>query len=129
MSDARRLSVTIVTIADGSATGYIGTGDPLTGKLIYIGYTKAGSANYTDGVDFVATVEDTTQAVWTGTNVNASTQVYPRHPVSDYAGAASLYAALGEPVEDHIYLANDRIKIVIAAGGDTKTGTFYALVA
>lgn len=129
MSYAKRVSVTIVTAADGSATGYIGTDDRLTGKLIYIGYTKAGSANYIDGVDLVATVEDTTQAVWTGTDVNASTRIYPRHPVSDYLGAASLYAAGGEPVEDHIYLANDRIKIVLASGGDTKTGTFYALVA
>jgi len=30
-------------------------------------------------------------------------------------------------VLDKIALANDRVKIVIAAGGDTKTGTFYLI--
>jgi len=126
MSYAERKSVTATTASDGSATAYIGTGDLITGKVIYIGYTKT---DFADGVDWVATVEATGQVIWTGTNVNASVQVYPRHPVSDHTGTASLYAAGGEPVEDHIYLANDRIKFVVASGGNTKTGTFYALIA
>ena len=39
-----------------------------------------------------------------------------------------LYAAAGLPVQDGILLANDRVKIVIAAGGDTKTGTFHITI-
>lgn len=126
MSHVQRVSVEITTASDGSATAYIGSDTRLTGKLIAIGYKKN---NFADGHDVVATVEYSAQPVWTKTNVDASVQVYPRHPTNDYLAAASLYAATGEPVEDHIYLAEDRIKIVIASGGDTKTGTYYALIA
>ncbi len=35
-----------------------------------------------------------------------------------------MYAAGGEPVEGHIVMVGDRLKIVLSNGGDTKTGTF-----
>lgn len=122
MSYVERKSITITTIADGSATGYIEVDQ---GKLSQIRYVKT---DYADGVDFAVTLEATGEAVWTGTDVNASVTIAPRQPTHDTVGAASLYAAVGEPVEDHIAIAKDRIKIVIAQGGDTKSGTFHFVI-
>jgi hypothetical protein len=122
----QRHTVTPVTATGGAATEYTPV---LNGRLISIQYAKAGSENYADGVDFTITAETTGRELWVDTNINASETVAPRQPTHDSAGAASLYAAGGEPVEDHYYIAGERIKIVIAAGGDAKTGTFYITVA
>ena len=42
-------------------------------------------------------------------------------------GTASLYAAGGKAVQDHVVLAGERIKIVIASGGNAKSGTFTVI--
>jgi len=110
-----RVSVTPVTDGSGDATVYT---EKVNGLLSTIQYVKT---DYTDGVDFTITEEDTGLALWTGTNVNAATSISPRRPTTDALGAASLYAATGEPVEDLIPIAG-RIKVVIAAGGAAKTG-------
>lgn len=113
---------TVVTAADGSATEYLG---PFTGFLNRIVYTKV---DYSAGVDFTITVESTGENLYTANDQNASAVKAPRTPTHDGVGAASLYAAVGEPVEDRILLANDRVKIVIASGGNAKSGTFKVYV-
>jgi hypothetical protein len=125
MSYVERHTVTLVTDASGAAIGYTPV---LNGRIHAIQYVKAGSSNYADGVDFTIIAETTGQSLWTDTNINASETVFPRFPTHDGVGAASLYAAGGEPVEDHIAIAQERVKITIADGGDTKTGTFYITV-
>ena len=123
MSFVQRHSVTLTTDASGDATGFTPV---VTGLINAIIYTKT---DYDAGVDFTITVEGTGQGVWTETDVNADKTVAPRQPIHDTVGVASLYAGAGEPVEDHIAVANDRIKIVVAQGGDTKTGTFDVILA
>jgi hypothetical protein len=118
--------VDIVTASDGSATAHTPV---LTGRVIDIQYVKDGTTPFADGVDFTITSETRGRSLWVDTNVNASEVVAPRQPTHDTAGAASLYASGGEPVEDHIVLAQERVKIVIAAGGDAKRGRFYITVA
>jgi hypothetical protein len=118
-----RHSIAVTTIADGSATVY---SPVITGKIANIIYVKT---DFADGVDFTITLEATGQTLWADTNINASEVVAPRQATHDTAGAASLYAAGGEPVEDDIVCENDRVKIVIAQGGDKKTGTFIIIVA
>jgi hypothetical protein len=120
----RRYEKTVVTIADGSAEAFT---PHIRGFLESIQYVKAGVANYTDGVDFTITDETTGESLWTDTNVNASEIVRPRAPVMDQVGAARLYAAGGTAVADKIAI-NGRIKIALAAGGDTKTGLFRFIV-
>jgi len=122
---SRRFSVTVVTIADGSATAY---SPYLSGKVASIHYVKAGAANYTDGVDFAITAEATGEGLWTEANVNASASRYPRSPTHSQAGVAALYAAGGTGVFDLIRLSRDRVKIVLAQGGDAKTGQFIIVV-
>lgn len=125
MPQRRVLSLT--TNGSGAATGYIPgtkastdlTQPTLTGRIKSITYTKT---DYADGIDVTVTVESTGQVVWTGTNVNASVTVYPVAAATLTSGSASTLT------EVPIALANDRLKIVIAQGGDTKTGTFTVVL-
>lgn len=119
MSFAQRQEVSVATIADGSATAYSGV---VTGKLSQIRYVKT---DFADGSTITITAEATGETLWAEAAVNASTTRAPRQATHSTAGAAALYAAGGAAVNDKIALANDRIKIVIANGGNVKTGTFH----
>ena len=125
---SRAITETVTTDASGAATAYIpGANDArLSGKIINVIYNKT---DYDDGVDFTITTETTAQGVWTESDVNASKTVAPRQPTHDNVGAASLYAAAGEAVEDYIHLCAERLKIVIAQGGNAKSGSFTLILA
>ena len=116
MSYPRKETVSITTDASGDSTDYTTV---ITGRIEALVYTKT---DFTNGVDFTITTEDTGQTVWTEADVDASSTVYPRAATHDTAGVASLYASAGEPVETKVPVANERIEIVIANGGATKTG-------
>lgn len=122
MSYAKRVRIDVTTASDGSATVY---SSPVNGLLDKIEYVKAGSGNFTDGVDFTITDENTGQSLWTEQNVNASTVRAPRQATHAGDGTAALYAVAGAAVLDRTAIADSRIKVVIASGGDTKTGTFW----
>ena len=119
-------TVDVTTIADGSATAY--TTNAVHGPIHSIQYIKDGTTPFDNGVDFTITTEETLQNLWVDTNVNASETVCPRQPTHDSTGAASLYAAADEPVETSIMAVNERIKIVIAQGGNVKLGQFKIIV-
>jgi hypothetical protein len=121
-----RTTVIVPTIADGSATVF----SPIvSGKLVSITYTKDGSTPYDDTVDFTITNETTGLTLWSQSNVTATTTVAPRQATHTTAGVAALYASGGVAVLDDIILTQDRVKIVLAQGGDTKTGTFIIVTA
>jgi hypothetical protein len=117
-----RYAIPVTTAADGSATVY---SEPITGKVVTVRYAKG---NFTDGVDFTITAEFTGETIWTQSDVNASVIVAPRQPTHSTAGVAALYAAAGSPVLDYICLARDRVKIVIASGGNATSGTFHLVI-
>jgi hypothetical protein len=117
MSYIQRFVVSVTTIADGSATAY---SPHLTGKISQIRYVKT---DYAAGVDFTITAEATGETIWAQLDVNASVTVSPRQPTHTTAGVAA-----GAGILDMIGMANDRVKIVIAAGGDTKTGVFHIIL-
>ncbi len=123
MSYVQRLTVTVVTASDGSATAF---SDSVTGFLDRIAYVKTDFAN---GVGFTITLESTGETLWAESDVNASAVRAPRQPTHSTAGAAALYASGGAAVLAPIAIAADRVKIVIASGGAVKTGTFHILVA
>ena len=119
----RRAVVSVTTAADGSATAYT---PPIAGKLHSVSYVKDGGANpFANGVDFTITKETTGEGIWTESDVNATAHRSPRAPTHSQAGVAALYAAAGTAVGDKIAMARERIKIVIAQGGDTKVGAFH----
>jgi hypothetical protein len=118
----QRFVVPVTVDASGDATAY---SPVVTGRVLQIHYVKT---DYANGVDFTITSEATGQQLWVQVNQDSAAIKAPRQPTYDGVGVASLYAAGGEPVEDHIYLANDRVKIVVAAGGVSKTGTFHVVI-
>ena len=111
-------SVTVVVDASGNATEYIG---PLYGQLDTLIYTKI---DFADGVDFTITKESTGEGVWTESNVNASDLARPRVITQDLVDTDSTTLVIREP----ILFAGERIKIVIAQGGVSKSGKFTALL-
>src|SRR3954453_12983783 len=118
----RRFIVPITTAADGSATAYT---PYLSGKIAAIHYLKT---DFADGVDFTITAEATGQTLWTEADVNAAKVCMPRGATHSTAGVAALYAASGTAVNDLIRLSRDRVKIVIASGGNAKLGAFHVVV-
>lgn len=112
-----RHSVTVTTAADGSATAY---SPVVTGAIRAIVYVKT---DYDAGVDFTITLEATGQSLWTDTDVNASETVYPvqKGNLGGTGAASTIY-------ETPVHAARDRVKIVIAQGGNAKTGTFHVVV-
>lgn len=118
----RRISVEITTAADGSATVY---SPRVSGVVHSIVYEKN---DFADGVDFTVTAEKTGEGIWAESNVNAAASRYPRAATHTTAGAAALYAAGGVAVLDKPAIANDRFKVVVAQGGNAKSGTLHFLV-
>lgn len=118
----RRHVVPVTVDASGDATVY---SPVLSGDLISIRYVKD---TFADGVDFTITAEDTGETIWAEENVNASATRYPRAGTASTAGAASLYADTGTAVNDKIALSQDRVKIVVASGGNATVGTFHITV-
>lgn len=123
MSYARRITVPVTTASDGSATVYSDQID--YGRLSQIRYVKT---DFADGSSFTITAEATGETLWSESAVNASATRAPRQPTHSTAGAAALYAAGGAAVNDKIAIVNDRIKVVIASGGDAKSGTFHFIL-
>ncbi|RKZ11308.1 hypothetical protein DRQ32_06255 [bacterium] len=122
MSYATRETVAITVDGSGDSVDYTGV---VNGRILQVAYVKD---DFAAGIDFVLTTETTLQAIWTGTNVNASVVVTPRTPTHDVVGAASLYAAAGEGVEDYIWAVNERVKIVTDEGGVSKSGTIHIII-
>lgn len=119
----RRHTVTVTTNSSGDGTGY--TSGNVNGVVHAVRYVKT---DYANGVDFVITGESSAIEILTGTDVNASATYEPRAATHSIAGAALLYAAGGAAVSNPIPVAGERVKIVVAQGGDTKTGTFHVFV-
>jgi len=122
MGYAQRHVVAVTTAADGSATAYTPV---VTGTIVAIHYVKTDFAN---GVDFTITAEATGETIWTESNVDATASRAPRQATHSTAGVAALYAGGGSAVLAPIAIANDRVKIVIASGGNAKTGTFHVVL-
>lgn len=118
----RRFSVSVTTNGSGAATAYTPF---LSGYINQIIYVKT---DFADGVDFTITTNETGETLWTESNVNAAAAKLPRAACHSTAGVALLYAAGGTAVTDRIAVARDKVKIVIAQGGDTKTGEFIIVV-
>ena len=94
-------SVAITTESDGTATAY---SDPINGKVLQWQYVADGTAPYESTTDVTVTSETA------GLTIDSKTD---------------LSAAFAELVGNVVYFSDERIKIVLAQGGDTKTGTFH----
>ena len=122
-----RFSVPVTTAADGSATAYSPT---VTGAISSIAYVADGTNPYAATVDFAITVEATGQGLWTQSDITASGTRAPRQPTHEQDGTDRFFQGSGteHSVPDLICLANDRVKIVLAQGGNAKVGQFIITV-
>lgn len=122
MSFPQRHTVTAAVDGSGDFTGFTPT---VNGMIYAIEYVKD---DYANGVDFTVTTETTTQNLWVESDVNAAKTVAPRQPTHSSVGVALVYEAANEPVSTLIAATNERVKIVVASGGVSKTGTFHVIV-
>lgn len=113
--------VPVTTAADGSATVYTPV---VTGRVLGIRYLKT---DFDNGSTMTATMEATGEAIWAESNVNASASRYPRVGVHDAVGVAATLDGT-RLARDYVHVAKDRVKIVIASGGNAKSGEFHVLI-
>lgn len=122
--------VTLTVDASGDLTTY--TSANVTGRILEMRLVQPGSGGLDTGADITITGETTGTAILTITNQGATSTTYrPRGSVipitATGAGTAMNYAATF-PIEEYIYIANERIKVVVAAGGNALTATLHILV-
>ena len=122
----KRETVVVTTDSHGDNTTY--TAEVINGRIISIQYVEASASSYDTGFDIAITSAITEQNIWSQDSLgdSASVTVAPRQATQTTAGVAITYD--DDPVHDYIALANERIKIVVDDGGDTKTGTFYITI-
>lgn len=100
------------------------------GRLVQYRYVPAASNELDTGADL--TISGATSGIVYVSQSNIGTSAFtkaPRQAVHDTGGTASLYAAGGEPVEGYIFVGGEPLSIVVAQGGDTKSGTLYLWIA
>lgn len=115
MSFCRKVSATFTTDGSGNATVYT---DAVNGRILSVIYTYGDAAT---GADITISTETTAQTVLTVTNAGtASTQWQPRLDQHDNVAAAQGYT--------EAWAVDERVKVVVAQGGDTKTGTITVIV-
>lgn len=118
---AERHAVALTTNGSGDATGYTPV---VSGRVLGVRYAKTDFAN---GVNFTITAEATGEAILTLTDQNASGTFYPRSQVHGPTGTGLTLDGT-RTASEPVVVANDRVKVVVAAGGDTKTGTVHVLI-
>ena len=114
-----RVSVPVLTDAEGDATAYT---PALNGMIRSVRYIKPSSGGLDGGTDIDIVTDKGAVVVWDKDNLDASAVIYPMVPAHDNTGAlvAGSYAPI--PVCD------ERIKITVANGGNAGAGTFVFLV-
>ena len=117
-----RHNIDLTTDGDGAATGY---SPRVTGRILNVIYTKTDFAN---GVDFTITAEDSGLSILAKENVDASATFAPMQSAHDQTGTAWAVTDQNDPWPLPIVLVNERVKVVVASGGATKTGTVTVVI-
>ena len=118
----QRFTVAITTDASGDFTGHTAIANGLVQAVRFI------DTDLDDTADITVTCGASGQAIVTLTNQAATASFQPRGATHSTAGAALLYAAGGTAVSDLIPVADETIKVVVAQGGNAKTGTIHIYV-
>ncbi len=122
-----RHEIAIQTSAGGAFTGYTPV---VTGEVVQYSYVPDGTAPLDTGADLDITGERSGAVISNQDNIGvAAFTKAPRQASHGVDGTAALYAAGGTGVLVPIVVAQERLKVVIAAGGDTKKGTLHIFVA
>lgn len=115
-----KVSTAIVTDSSGAATVYLGS--KLRGYLVMLIY-RPGTLD--TGADLTVTAETSGAPILTKVNLGTGNSfLYPR-ALPTNANAAT--GPLGTVPSERIPLLNERIKVVVAQGGNTLTGSIEAI--
>lgn len=129
MSFIQRVALgTGVTTAGGALTLY---SPVVTGLVERIEYVPDATSPLDTNGDIVVTGEVSAAPVLTKANIGLSAVAWhPRIGVNlNTDGAAAVFIAAGQPILDKVAIANERIKLVIAQGGNAlASGAFYAVL-
>lgn len=124
----KRIAITVPTDESGAAD--VKSTEQVKGRIAEIQYVPDGSAAYDNTVDATITGDVTGKTILVKANIAAAFQVVPKQPtVLNADASAALYAAAGTAVLDDIFVDDERIRIVLAQGGASKTGVFYITMA
>jgi hypothetical protein len=123
----RKETIAVTTDASGDFTGYTAV---VNGTLLSIQYLVDGTAPLATGADVVFTADETETAILTQANMGtASLSSQPRMQTHDHTDGSNVDIAVGHLFPAEIPIADERIKLVVTNGGDTKVGTFVVLIA
>lgn len=118
-------TVSVTTDGSGDVTAYAPT---TFGHVSAIRYVPDASTPLETGADITITDTVTGLQILAVTNVGPSARdFWPRAFTMTTTGTVALYAAGGTNVLDLVPIANP-IKVVVAQGGATKSGTLYIYV-
>lgn len=118
-------AVAVTTDGSGNATVY---SPPTFGTVVAVRYVPNASTPLDDAADITITDNGTGIGVLTVTNVGPGARdFWPRAFTMNTTGTVALYAAGGTNVLDLVPVAG-AIKVVVASGGATKSGTLYVFV-
>lgn len=118
--------VSVTTDASGDFTGYTPV---VKGEVLQVRYIPDGTSPLDTGADLDITCEQSGVVVANHDNIGTSafTKAY-RQASHGVDGTAALYAAGGAAVNAPIVAASERLKLVIANGGNAKSGVFHIYV-
>lgn len=115
-----KVSTTILTDSGGAATVYLGS--KLRGYLVALNYFPG---TLETGADLTVTAETSGAPILTKVNLGTGNSwLYPRALPTN---ANSATGPLGTVPAERIPLVNERIKVVVAQGGNAKSGTIEAV--
>ena len=122
MAYFKSYAIAFTTTAGGAAT--VTSGENVNGRLFEVVYTYDDAAT---GADFTITGNTTGKALLTITNAGVSTVTWrPRGVVHTQAetgaGTAVTFDGTNELYEPTV-LVDEEIKVVVASGGNAKSGT------
>ncbi len=127
MSYPRQFDVDFTTTSGGAATVY--TDEPVTGNVLEIRYDYGDAAT---GATITVTGEESGKAILTITNAGTGDLSWrPRqgiHPVANATAGSLLTYDATRLIYEFIPIAAERIKIVVASGGDTKSGQLEFII-
>jgi len=114
---------------NASGDGTVYSAGLVNGRVLQLRYTPHASTPLDTNADLAITGEESGVVIATLSNIGLSAfAVVPRQAIHTVLGAAALYAAGGAAVLEPVFVAGERIKVVIAQGGVSMAGTLHVLV-
>lgn len=119
--------LTLAVNASGDATVY--SAGLVNGRVLEIRYVPHATTPLDTNADLTITGEESGVAIATLTDIGLSafTKV-PRQATHAITGAALVYIAAGQPVCEPVLIAGERIKVVVAQGGVSMSGTLHIFI-